>query len=284
MSGKNTNLRNLKNNSFLTPIQGVKFLHLRVRWIVRILQLLYKIYFALVFMVILVIMYPIFVVLLLNESWYSFAFRVKKFWSWLLRMLLFVPIVVKREEALPKGQPYIVCPNHSSYIDIIMMFGVLPEYFVFIGKAELLSWPLFNLVFRKMNIAVDRNSSRSGHEALKAAGNALDNGLRVIIFPEGGIPDSAPELGRFKNGAFKLAIEKQIPILPVTFLTNWKRLHQVEKLWSRSQPGLAKVITHEFIDTKGMTQDDIPTLREQVFKKIEGTLHDYEARRKNPKG
>lgn len=248
-------------------------------WIKRIFYLLFKIYFAVIFTVTLILFYPVFVVFFLNEKWYGAAFKFKKFWSWLIRTLALMPTVVKHDVKLPKGEPYIVTPNHASYLDIVMMFSVIPDYFVFIGKAEILSWPLFGLIFGKMNISVDRDSIKSGHNALELAGKALDDGLRVIIFPEGGIPDSAPEMGKFKNGAFKLAIEKQVPILPVTFLTNWVLFHDMEKMWGRSRPGLAKVVTHKFVSTEGMKQEDISTLRQKIFDIINGGFERFGIKR-----
>lgn len=226
-------------------------------------------------------MYPLFALLFINDKWISAAFKLKKFWSWLLRVFLFMPIYVERKEALPRDQAYIVCPNHSSYIDIIMMFGVLPDRFLFMGKSEILGWPLFGLIFRKMNIAVNRDSGRSGLNALDEAAKVLDEGLRVVIFAEGGIPDDAPAMGAFKNGAFKLAIEKQIPILPVTFLTNWKRMSELEKLWGRSQPGPVRAVTHQLIHTNGMTQADLVSLRQRVWDTINNERMEYENRRQH---
>lgn len=94
------------------------------------------------------------------------------------------------------------------------MYNVIPEYFLFMGKYELLRWPLFNMFFKDMNIAVNRGSHVEAAKAFRRAANALDRGTSLALFPEGTIPVFTPRLKPFKDGAFKLAIEKQVPIVP----------------------------------------------------------------------
>lgn len=160
-----------------------------------------------------------------------------------------------------KGQAYIICPNHQSYIDILMTYIVFPEYFHFLGKIELRRIPLFNIFFMRMNIGVDRASKTASHKAYLRACNDIDKGISIAIFPEGTIPDSTPQLGKFKNGAFKLAIEKQVPIVPVTFKTNWKLLPDVCHKVYGGQPGPSITILHKPINTTGLTENDLDKLK-----------------------
>ena len=140
------------------------------------------------------------------------------------------------------------------------------------AKAELRSVPLFGLFFKDMDIAVDRGSNVAGHKAFERAASDLDKGHSVVMFPEGTIPDNVPELGAFKNGPFKLAIDKQVPIVPITFINNYKILPA--KIWTTNSggPGIARVFIHEPISTKGMTEDNMVSLRQQVFDTINKTL------------
>jgi 1-acyl-sn-glycerol-3-phosphate acyltransferase len=77
-------------------------------------------------------------------------------------------------------------------------------------------------------------------------------------------------MGRFKNGPFKLAIEKQIPIILITYLTNWKLLPEHSN--GIGHPGVSKIIVHEPVETKGMTEENMEELKEKVYAIIEAPL------------
>src|SRR6478735_8407401 len=185
---------------------------------------LYKIYFGLMFFVTLAIQWPIYFLLTRSEKTTGPIFAMQRyFWSPLLQLLLLVWVHKKRTIKFPTNTPFIVCPNHTSYHDIIFMNRVIPGNYIFMGKAELKKWPLMNVFFKngKFNIAVNRKSAMEATRSLQLARKRLNEGKSIIIFPEGTIPDNAPVLNRFKSGAFKLAIDAQVPVIPVTFLDNW---------------------------------------------------------------
>lgn len=237
------------------------------------LTLLYRIYFAVVFFLVLAILYPIFWVLLLKKSNYPTVFKLKVFTARIILFLDFIGIQKKGENPLPNSGPYVVCANHTSYLDIITMYRILPKNrFLFIGKAELLRWPVINIFFKKLDIAVDRKKRTSGMESILKAKAGIDDDWSIVIFPEGGILENAPVLNRFKNGAFGLAIDKQVPILPITILNNWKLFGTEPILTAFARPGISKVIVHPLIETKGMTKKDLIPLREQTFTTIKKPL------------
>lgn len=240
------------------------WLFLPFRWI-------YKLYFGLVFFTSLVVLYIPFRVLLHKPARYRRAFRLKRAWANYLQWASLVPLRVKRLAPLPEP-PYVVCCNHGSYLDIIQMYNVIPRYFLFMGKYELLKWPLFNIFFQDMNIAVNRGSHIEAAKAFRRAAQALDRGTSIAIFPEGTIPDHAPRMKHFKDGAFRLAIEKQVPIVPITFMDHWRLFGEPEYLTSRARPGIARAVLHPPIPTKGLTDADLVSLRRQVYEVIEGPL------------
>ncbi|MEM9022495.1 MAG: lysophospholipid acyltransferase family protein [Bacteroidota bacterium] len=236
------------------------------------LRVLWKVYFFLVFSLTLILLYPVFYLFLSRQKWFPLAFQSMRFWGFLLRTIPGIALLVKRKAPLPPA-PFVICSNHSSYIDIIMMYGVIPNYFVFMGKAEINSWPLFRIFFtRQMNISVERGSVSGAQQALDRAREDLDKGHNIAIFPEGTIPSDAPNMLRFKNGAFKLAIDKQVPIVPVTFLDNWKRLQTGAVLKSRGGPGRARAIVHPAVPTKGLGEKDLLALRQRVYEIIQAPL------------
>ncbi len=152
------------------------------------------------------------------------------------------------------------------------MYRVIPRYFIFMGKDELLKWPLFGLFFRRQDIAVNRRSASGAGRAFTRAKEVLLNGDALAMFPEGTIPKHAPKLKPFKDGAFKLAIECQVPIVPVTFINHWKMLGNAESIWGKARPGVSRVVIHKPVPTAGLTDKDLLALRQQVFNTIETTL------------
>lgn len=176
---------------------------------------------------------------------------------------------VKRKN-LPS--PCIYVANHTSYIDIVLSYLFLPSYYVFMAKMELKKVPLFKVFFEKMQISVDRASRMSSHKAFLRAKEELDLGNSVFIFPEGTI-SSEGVLKAFKNGPFKLAIDNQVPIVPITYKNNWKILQNGGFFKSYGRPGISRIVIHEPIQTKGLGEEDLVNLRQQVFTIISNEYH-----------
>jgi len=190
---------------------------------------------------------------------------LKRVWG---RWILIVPglfVSIKGKNHLDSAKkPCVYCANHGSYLDIVISYILMPDYFVFIGKSELMKAPLFGIFFKKgMDIAVERSSRIGSHQAFLRAGKELEKGHSVCMFPEGTI-SSDGSLRHFKNGAFKLAIEKQVPIVPITFVNNWKLLQNGGFFKSYGRPGIAKIIVHKPISTAGLTADDYVSLTKET--------------------
>lgn len=246
-----------------------------MNYLLVIPRVLWKSLFLLNFVLGLVVLYPFFYILLLRKSWFKYAFLLKKFWA---AWIMLVPgIFMKVYRKVPKQdlpQPCIYCANHVSYVDIVASYLVVPNYFVFMGKRELDKAPLFRIFFKEMNILVDRGSNVASHRAFLRAGKDIDEGSSVFLFPEGTI-SSYGKLRGFKNGAFKLAIEKQVPIVPITFLNNWKILQNGGFFKSYGRSGICKIVVHEPISTVGMTENDLIYLRTKVHEIIQNELYNY---------
>lgn len=171
-------------------------------------------------------------------------------------------------------QPCVIVANHASYLDIILSYLILKKYYVFMAKFELNKAPLFKIFFKDMQISVKRAKMKDAHRAFARASEEIDGGHSVFIFPEGTIGNDNGTLLRFKNGAFKLAIDKQVPILPITFVGNWKLLQIGGFFKSYGRPGFSKAIIHKPIETKGMTEENVVALREEVYTLIHKTLEE----------
>jgi len=233
--------------------------------------LIYKLWIGFVFWFTLLLLYPFFYYLLQKEERFPSAFKLKRFWSRLIRTLIFCPIQKQFIADLPKP-PYIIVSNHSSHLDTVFMYSIFNDYFLFIGKGELLKWPMFRLFFRKMDIPVHRENSKLAYNALQKAYNAIDKGENVALYPEGTIPASAPRMKAFKNGAFKMAVDKNIPIVPITWQSCFKVINNPEKLFSPSRPATVKVVIHPAVYPKGKTDTDMKEMRDEVFSLINSAL------------
>lgn len=168
-----------------------------------------------------------------------------------------------------------IVANHTSMADIMLMLAIVKNPFVFVGKQELAKIPLFGFFYKRTCILVDRGNSKSRMEVFEEAQKRINRGLSVCIFPEGGVPDDESILlDTFKDGAFRLAIEHQIPIVPITFADNKKRLSYT---FFSGSPGLMRAKIHSEISTVGKTGLDRKHIREQVREVIHTQLIQYES-------
>jgi 1-acyl-sn-glycerol-3-phosphate acyltransferase len=236
-------------------------------------MVIWKLWFFLTFASIMLLLYPILLFFLANRRRYKYAFTCQhimaRWITWLSGIYLKKVYQIDKDH-IPT--PCVIVANHSSYLDIILSYLVLKKYFVFMAKFELNKAPLFNIFFKDMQISVNRTNIKDAHRAFARASEEIDGGHSVFIFPEGTIGSDNGTLLRFKNGPFKLAIEKQVPILPITFIGNWKLLQIGGFLKSYGRPGISKAIIHKPISTIGMTPENVVNLREDVFKLISETL------------
>mgnify|MGYP001549620303 FL=1 len=218
------------------------------------LSFLFKLWFGIWFYATLLLLYPFFRITLSNRKWFKANFRLKQLWSVLLQVGLLSWLWVKRKGKEP-DEPAIYCSNHCSYLDIVFMYQVVRKPFIFMGKKELLKWPLFGDFFRFMDIPVDRNNGVSAARSLVKARQYLNEGWSVAIFPEATIPDHAPVMKGFRDGAFKLSTETGAPIVPISWLNNWQLFSDPDDRLGPAHPGIAKVVMHPVIDPKSYGSD-----------------------------
>ncbi len=197
-----------------------------------------------------IILFPILVLLTISEKTYHLFFKVARFWAaFIIYGMGFWP-VINREQKMDKGQSYMLVANHTSMTDIMMMLLISKNPFVFVGKKELAKIPIFGFFYKRTCILVDRKNPRSRKEVFDRARKRMRDGVGICIFPEGGVPDDRDVvLDTFKDGAFRLAIEHEIPLLPITLYDNKKRFPFHFFLGS---PGIMRAKTHKPIETIGM--------------------------------
>ena len=214
----------------------------------RIFTTLYSIWAAFCFILLFLVLFPFFWIFLQKESWKPKAHYLNRVWAKLLFFLIGIPVKVQYEFIPNPKKAYVFCANHFSYFDIAVMGLIISNYFAFVGKASLKNVPLFGYLFRKLHIMVDRSDPNSRAKSLNRSIKALQSGRSIMIFPEGGIKSkNVPQMHLpLKDGAFVMAIQQQVPLIPISFLNNYKIQHDDELLIHRQA---VRAIIHEPIDT-----------------------------------
>jgi 1-acyl-sn-glycerol-3-phosphate acyltransferase len=236
--------------------------------------ILWRIWFYILFLVPIIVLSPILILTVLSEKTYPHFFKIARFWAKFILFGMGFYYKIEREQELVKGQSYMLVANHTSMTDVMLMLAVVKDNpFVFVGKKELAKVPIFGFFFKRVCIMVDRGSSKSRFRVFELAQKRLNQGLSICIFPEGGVPeDESIVLDTFKDGAFRLAIEHQIPIVPITFVDNKKRFSFT---FLSGSTGRMRVKMHSFIETKGLKLEDKGKVREQVRSVILKQLESY---------
>jgi len=235
-----------------------------------LLRRIYSFYALFIFLGFFLLLYPFFYLFLQRKSWYVHAHQVNRIWGIFVYFFCFIPYRPEFRFKLDKKHSYVYCANHTSFIDIPTLYMSIPGTFSFIGKISLGKVPLFGYMYSRLHILVDRKSPQSRVDSLKKAAAIIDAGGSISIFPEGTIPRENPKMIEFKDGAFRLAIEKQIPIVPVTIVNNWLILPDDGKYLPRIKP--CKLIFHEPISTVGWGLDRVKELKEITFGIISNEL------------
>lgn len=233
-------------------------------------------YIGIIFLSTLLIFYPLLLPFLYIKKLKPYSFKINVLWSRCIRILCFYA-VEKNDFTPAPDTSYIVIANHPSYLDIFLLYSILPKTkFIFMGKSELLRYPLIKTFFKRLNIPVNRSSSRQSAKAFIKAKNEIKSGWSIVIFPEGGIIDSTAKLHPFKDGAFHLAKATQQPILPITFINNHILFSDPEYFFHAAMPGLSKVVIHPPIEANEIKSSTINELNEKAYTQIGSVLKEID--------
>ena len=146
----------------------------------------------------------------------EFVHKVQQFWSRAFFWLMFIPVSVDGAEHIKPGQSYVFVSNHQSMFDVWLVYGWLPVIFKWLMKAELRKVPFVGTGCKAAgHIFIDRRSARAAMESLKEVEKQLTNGVCTVIFPEGTRTLNG-EVGKFKRGAFQIAWDLGLPVIPLS--------------------------------------------------------------------
>lgn len=232
------------------------------RFVQNIGYILYRIWFYVLVALPIIVFLPLLAISTLSEKWYpQFFWLARNLWARPILLGMGCPQKIEWEQRMERGNSYMLVANHTSMLDIMLMLRISKNPFVFVGKKELVKIPLFGFFYKRVCILVDREDHRSRTGVYRRAQRRLDQGLSICIFPEGGVPEEDKLLDNFKDGAFKMAIAHNIPVVPMTFYDNKKRFSFT---FYSGGPGLLRVKVHSFFETAILEDEDKTTLREEV--------------------
>jgi len=233
----------------------------------------YQIYVWLIFFPLLVILTAVFSTLTVVFSYLvnpHFASRVfGATWAKCCGWLTPISVEIQGAEHADTGRSYVVVANHQSVYDIFVIYGWLRLDMKWVMKAELRKVPFIGVGCEKAgHVFVNRRNHKQAAEAINAALERLGDGIGILFFPEGTRSNDGCLLP-FKKGAFRVAIDQQIPLLPVTVVGTREILpNKTLSLF----PGRAKLVIHQAIETKGLDHDDLPAIMEKSRGSIASAL------------
>ena len=185
-----------------------------------------------------------------------------------------VRVEVSGIERLDPNQTYIFTPNHQSLIEVPLFVTYLGRNPAYLGKKEVFKYPVFGYGIRLMGVVpVDRSNSPAAVESAKLATENLRHGKSYVVYPEG-TRSRDGHLLPFKKGAFMMAIDAGVPVVPVT-------VSGATKIMPKAQikvfPSTVRITIHEPISTAGYSKQNVVELMERTKAKIFSALDETEA-------
>ena len=206
---------------------------------------------------------------LLDGSWRRAVNLAISTWGEVGSALAGVDVRVEGEEHLWSHRPAVFIFNHQSGIDMLLLCRLLRRDIVGVAKQEVRRNPIFGPAFALAGtVFIDRSSRGQAAEAMRPAIDALRAGLSVVIAPEG-TRSATPRLGRFKKGAFHLAMQAGVPIVPIVFRN---ALDALPKHALFVRPATVDVVVHPPISTAGWTAETLDREVAAIHRRYTETL------------
>jgi len=183
-----------------------------------------------------------------------FSYYPGMIWSKLTCIISLCPVKVKGRELIDKNRSYVFIANHQSAFDIFLVYGYLGQPIKWVMKQSLRKLFAVGYACEKCGfIFVDSSSPQAAAKAIKEAEKRLKNGASVFLFPEGSRTPNG-ELGKFKKGAYQMALDLSLPVVPVTIKGSFVVM---PKDTFRITPHSMEMIIHEPIETEKYKADNL---------------------------
>lgn len=242
----------------------------------KIFRFFFSVYGFLIFLALMFLLLPFFIYsFLLNEiKGGNVLYKICRFWADVLFFATGISYKNIYEEKHDINKQYIFVSNHISYLDIPMMMKTIRHQHVrILGKAEMIKIPIFGAIYKKGAVLVNRENAGKRLQSIKNLIYFLHKKISVFICPEGTFNMTHEPLKNFYDGAFKIAIQTQMPIKPILFLDTYDRLNY-NSIFSLN-PGKCRSVYLPETSTEGLTVNDVPMLKDKIFKQMEDGLKRY---------
>lgn len=183
--------------------------------------------------------------------------------------LCFIKVKVIGIENLKLNQSYVFALNHQSIFDIFVVYGWLPFIFKWMMKAELRQIPFIGKACEAAgHIFINRTNPIAAKKSIEKAELQLKNGISMVVFPEG-TRTYTGEMGKFKRGAFRVATDLTLPIVPVTLRGSYERMPRNSV---NITPGTIEMYIHKPIDVLPFLPENSAELIQKTFDIIQSKL------------
>jgi 1-acyl-sn-glycerol-3-phosphate acyltransferase len=196
-----------------------------------------------------------------------------KVWGLIFCVLCAFQLKTLNKSALDPNKAYIYVCNHNSYLDAIAVVLAIPGSFKPLGKVEMVKVPIFGLIYRKVVVLIDRASKESRARSVEELKAGLAKGQSTLVFPEGTMNRSEKALSDFYDGAFRLAIETNTPIVPMVIVNARKLFPRANP--SAASPGNITCVFDEPIVVQGLIPEDMESLKASVYKSMEALIEKH---------
>lgn len=190
-------------------------------------------------------------------------------WSKLVCILLLLPVKVKGLDKLHARTSYVFVPNHQGAFDIFLVYGYIGRNFKWMMKKSLRKIPFVGKACESAgHIFVDRSSPRKIMATMQQAESSLVDGVSLVVFPEGARSYTG-QMGPFKRGAFQLADDLQLPVVPVTINGSFQVLPRTGKWihWHR-----LTMTIHDPIPPHGKGPENVHLTMQQAYDAVASAL------------
>lgn len=205
-----------------------------------------------------------------------------KLWAWAVLKVLLIPVRVSGRENLKRGQSYVFVSNHQGAFDIFIIYGHLCRNFKWMMKYQLRKIPFVGAACEAAHfIFVDKRGPSKIKKTYENARHTLRDGMSVVVFPEGARTFTG-HMGVFKRGAFMLADELQLPVVPLTINGSFNVMPRTNKWYHIDRHPLSLTI-HAPIYPTAHGADDITAMMNKSYEVIMADLvPEYQGYRENP--
>lgn len=201
-----------------------------------------------------------------NRFW---GFYPPKWWSRFSCWLALCRIKTRGHEHLDPKQSYVFVSNHQGAYDIFLVYGFLNQNIKWMQKASLRKIPFVGYASKKAgHVFVDNASLATRTASIQSAKDQIVKGVSMVIFPEGSRTHTG-KMKHFKRGAYHIAFDLKLPIVPLTINGSYDVL---KRNTLRLSPSKMELIIHKPISTDGMKESDIPKLIDQSWQIIQDAL------------